>query len=183
MLSELRRLAVLSCVTLLSACTLNTAHPIDGPPLWRDNSRAIVIFGVGIEERWPYQGFSLILDEFSPADGRITGDCFFYNRLEAKTDATPHAVRYFVFSAPAGAYVISPNARYGFRDGQERRFDVRAGAVNYLGDFVLVGRRQLELRDAKPAADAFARRLKLPATSVAKAVPIDGRGPGFLCTP
>ena len=183
-----REISALLIVCLsISGCLLNTVRPIKySLPEKPDSSHSIVVIGVGLDVQWPYKEFSPVLDEYSLKRQDLTGNCFFYNRIEVTRPSAPAPVTYFVFEVPASAYVYgggninaqlpaSPNAS---------GFIAPPGKTVYFGDYVLVGAQSVELRRNLEAA-RDATRLLLPRGSVLEAaVPITPpRGHMFLCTP
>ena len=124
---------------LNAACTINSIDLLPAGGLASGN-RAVIVYGVKVEGAWPYTGFEVQIAEYDVAKQNITGNCFRFNRAEARVSPVPGAVRYFAFDVPAGHYVYSPFNGAPLA-GELNAFKAPAGHSVYLGDFIF-GRNQ-----------------------------------------
>jgi hypothetical protein len=141
----------------LSGCLLlNDVNPISPvhlktPP--RD--RAIVIFGLSVEGQIDPRAatynpgfFEIGLDEYSIEREHITGGCWRYNNMRAKVPGIIGTRQYFAFDVKSGYYVstrlIDP---YNPKIARKSLvFEVPAGKIVYLGDFIWTTEASIELK-------------------------------------
>jgi hypothetical protein len=148
-----------ACVfpAVLAGCTLNSVRPLPaGASI--DESRAVVVFGVGVEGEWNYAGYSAQLDEYDLRAQAITGNCFRFNRMNGTVPPTPGAVRYFSFDTPAGVYAYSAfnGARLAPETGAGTpAFAARAGRVVYMADFIYTKQGTVSIRRDVDAAKRY----------------------------
>jgi hypothetical protein len=181
-MSRFRLYALATAAALASGCTLNATAPLPtghAPAA----GRAVIVYGVGVEGRWPYPNYAVQLTEYSLERQAITGNCLRFNRVDATVPATMTGIRYFAFDVAPGSYVYSPmnGAQFG---GAPVAFRVPAGRAVYLGDFIYGKDGRVRLTGNLVAESAAIRRA-LPATpdlKPAATVPVAPPKP-FLCTP
>lgn len=153
-----------ACVlsALLAGCTLNSVRPLPaGASI--DESRAVVVFGVGVEGQWNYAGYSVQVDEYDVRAQAITGNCFRFNRMSGAVPPAPGVVRYFSFDAPAGVYAYSGfnGARLALETGADTpAFSARAGRVVYMGDFIYTKQGSVSIRRDLDAAKRYLAALR-----------------------
>jgi hypothetical protein len=181
---RIRRWIVLAATSVLAGCIVNQTKSYGGNPFAVRDDQAIVVVGITLEEPWPYPRFGVVLDRYDLARQEATGNCFTYDRIEARVPATPGATQFLAFEAPAGHYVYSPfnGAKFSRRD---LAFGVPAGHAVYVGDFVLGEGGEVTLRsDLAAQRSAIAQALpRLPADLEAAATVAVAPAKGFLCTP
>jgi hypothetical protein len=139
----LSRFSVLPLV-LLAGCVTNAVHEL-APNSVVKSGHAVLVYGVGVEGRWDYPQFAVQLAEYNVEDQAGKGNCFIFNRTEARVPSTPGAVRYFAFEVPTGHYT------YGAFNGapiygETLAFDAVEGRVSYIGDFIYASTKYVELR-------------------------------------
>jgi hypothetical protein len=183
----LRLMAVVVVCVSVPGCLHNSVQPVtETRRAHPDSAHALVVVGVGLEAAWPFEAYSLALDEYSFEKHDITGNCFRYNHIEATRAPNPSTVTYFAYKVPAGTYVYSPFNANAIRapSGSVAGFTAPAGKVVYFGDYVFVGNHTVELR-----RDINAARLAV-GSLIPGDVPLDQAEPvvvahvhGFLCTP
>jgi hypothetical protein len=148
-----------------------------------ESGQAIVVIGVGLDTASPPSSFSIALDEYSITKGKITGNCFHYNHIQANLPAVQTDVKYFAYIVPAGVYVYS--SFNGNPPPHPAAFIAPSGKAVYFGDYVYVGDHDVELRRSLTAAKTAVRNLvprDLMLTQAESWMDID-RGTAFLCTP
>jgi hypothetical protein len=96
---------IISCC-VVSGCLMNSAHETHHRTAI-ESGQAIVVIGVGLDTASPPSSFSIALDEYSITKGKITGNCFHYNHIQANLPAVQTDVKYFAYIVPAGVYVYS----------------------------------------------------------------------------
>jgi hypothetical protein len=177
-------MALMALMALLtSGCTLNSTVPLatGGAP---GAGRAVVVYGVSVEGRWPYEHYAVQLTEYSMAKQAITGNCFRFNRVDATVPATMSGIRYFAFEVAPGSYVYSPMNGAQLK-GDPVAFGVPAAHAVYIGDFIY-GKDGRVTRTGNLDAERAAIRAALPAVPddlmPAETVPVAAPKP-FLCTP
>lgn len=164
---------LLFLVSALNAgCTINSTYllPAGGPA---SANRAVIVYGVKVEGEWPHAGFTLQLDEYDIARQNITGNCFRFNRTEARVPPTPGPIHYFAFDVPPGYYVYSPFHATRLA-GDVLAFEAPAGRTVYIGDFVLekgpsapLARKHLE----QSQSVSLTRNLDAARSDIDKALP------------
>ena len=144
-------LGALSSVVVFAGCLLlNDVNPVtiksSHEPMPRAD-RAIVVYGIGVEGKSHYPGIGIGLDEYSIERQSITGDCWRFNRMQASVAAIAGTRQYFAFDVQPGHYVYSGFNGVRLRDREETlAFEVPAGRLVYLGDFVYGDDGQVDLR-------------------------------------
>ena len=177
-----QRCAIALAATL-AGCTVSSTVPLaaGGKP---GADRAVIVYGVGVEGKWPYPRYAVQLAEYSLEQQNITGNCFRFNRVDAPVSSTSSGIHYFAFDVAPGSYVYSPMNGAQF-NGDTVAFRVPAGRAVYLGDFIY-GKDGHATRTGDLDAERAAIRQALPALPVdlvpAQAVPVAAPKP-FLCTP
>jgi hypothetical protein len=151
----MNRLLLVLIAMLLPGCALllndvNSLSHVESPRSYR----SVVIYG--IETRSGVPRFGVSFDEYDIERQRITGNCFRYNRMQARTPVRVGTMNYFVFDVAPGHYVYSAgsNLEELFTPDVEKSkaFLIPAGKTVYLGDFIWVkgqGRTGLEVRGDK----------------------------------
>lgn len=182
-----RRAAPLVACLLLAACpefnNITEIRPYD----WSTPAptRAVIIYGIGLEAPWPYQGFAVNLGEYDAVRGAIRGDCWRYNHTRAVVmPATVGALKYFAFSAEPGYFAQSPSTSYPLEGMGEVAFHAPAGRITYIGEFTYQGKKPMALRRDLDRARAAVRMFPtLDGEPVfAETVPIEPQYM-WLCTP
>jgi hypothetical protein len=173
-------LAGVLALPLLTGCLLlNDVSRVDDRAHRPGPDRALVILGVGIEGPWEYPQFSARLFEYDMARKAMVGNCWRWNRLEA---ATGKPIEYFFFDVAPGYYAGDTLFR---GEAGPLAFEVPAGRVVYLGDFIYAKDRKVDLRrNTKAATEA----LKSEAASGDSEVVVARTAPAaslqmFLCSP
>lgn len=168
---------------LAGGCTLGASVPLvnGGAP---GAGRAVIVYGVGVEGRWPYGRYTVQLAEYSLERQAITGNCFRFNRTDATVPVTPAGIRYFAFDAAPGSYVYSP-MNGAQLDGSPVAFRAPAGRAVYIGDFIYGKNGRVTLAGNLEAERAAIRQV-LPALPdglvTAAAVTVAAPRP-FMCIP
>jgi len=180
------RLFILLIISVLvSGCFfLNDVNPFSTPDEFLANratppaERAIVIFGLSVEgpgyhaiTRW----FSVHMDEYSIERQSITGNCWRSNNMEAKVPGIIGTRQYFSFDVKPGYYVSRE-----FLDASDKNlvFEVPAGRVVYLGEFVWTSESRIGLkRDPSTVKSYFGGDVLLANTRQVSQVK------GILCGP
>jgi hypothetical protein len=170
-------------LVLAAGCTVNGVRPL---PTGATPSpgRAVIVYGVGVEGQWDYEGFTVQLAEYSLKEHNITGNCARFNRTEATVAASPGPVRYFAFETDPGLVVYSPFNGAPLA-GPATAYAAPAGRTVYIGDFVYEADKRVSLRRdpvAPPAVLPKALPGLPPEISLAEALPVPAPRP-FLCTP
>jgi hypothetical protein len=172
--------AVVATCLSLSGCILNSVHPVHRPQTI-ETGKAIVVIGLGAPVAGPFPKFGVVLDEYSLKAHQITGNCFFYNRIEAAISSPHEGIAYFAFEVPAGIYVFGSTLR---GQVQPAAFVAEDRKAVYFGDFVAVGNKTIELHyDISAARSATAKLLPRLELTQAESRPDIVHGPGLLCTP
>ena len=167
----------------LAGCTVSSTVPLaaGGKP---GADRAVIVYGVGVEGKWPYPRYAVQLAEYSLEQQNITGNCFRFNRVDAPVSSTSSGIHYFAFDVAPGSYVYSPMNGAQF-NGDTVAFRAPAGRAVYLGDFIY-GKDGRATRTGDLDAERAALRQALPALpddiEPAQTVPVAAPKP-FLCTP
>lgn len=108
-------------------------------------TRAVVIFGIGVEAAWEYPQFGIVIDEYDIKRQAITGNCWRYNRMNASVPNDSRVVNFFAFEINPGYFSLS-----GFNTAQllsdPVAFLAPAGQIVYLGDFIYSGKHTIILR-------------------------------------
>ena len=131
-------------LALLTGCVTNAVRQLP-PDVIAKSKHAVVVYGVGVEGRWPYSQFAIQLAEYNIKDQAGAGNCFVFNRTEAAVTSAPGAVRYFTFEVPAGHYVYSAFNGAPLA-GETLAFKAAEGHAAYLGDFIYTSAKRVELR-------------------------------------
>lgn len=173
----------------LAGCVLNSAHQVNAKKPAKPGSDGYVIFGLRGPQA-PGQPQSIQFDQMSPTTHKLSGNCFFYTRLEATAASlNPGEARFFLFAAPAGDYILSPFIAGGLE--AKRAYSVPAGQTVFFGVFsrlapaaarMAVGMPSFEREDDFKSAEAFAASKGLRVTPAA-AHDEPGQPAPFLCTP
>jgi hypothetical protein len=168
---------------LLAGCAFNSVKPLTfGAPI--SEGHTVIIYGVGVEEKWAYPRFGVHLEEYSVKSQSSTGNCFRFNRAEASVASTAVGTQYFAFEVPPGHYV------YSAFNGAPLRLDTQAftapeGRIVYIGDFIYSEEKTVLFRRNFDAL-ATAMGPSLPnlnaKVSIAEMVPAQ-RPRFFLCAP
>ncbi|HUC66706.1 MAG TPA: hypothetical protein VMA53_14810 [Stellaceae bacterium] len=111
------------------------------PNDWIDipRDRAVIVYGVADQGKWPREGIAVTLDEYSMERHQIAFSCFLYNHADAVLAAGTAEVHYFVFRVPPGYYIdgiINPTPVA--EPYASMAFEAPAGRIVYIGDFVNV---------------------------------------------
>lgn len=166
---------------------MNSAHEISSVQNSISTRRAIIVVGIADERFGEGQTtVGVSFDQFSLDRHQITGNCFRYTRLRAEAPAEEGEVRYFVFDAPPGHYVLSPFTARRVDESARAAVHAPPGVASYFGDFVDAGegeQRMTVRRASFAAADMFASELGLSELKLAEITPVENFGPIFLCTP
>ncbi|MBS0158074.1 MAG: hypothetical protein JSS26_05755 [Nitrospira sp.] len=147
---------------LLSGCLLlNDVKPISIPDkLTGDRTmpvanRAVVILGLSVEGsgyNLYTHPFSIHTDEYSVEHQNITGNCWRYNYVEAKVTGIVGTRQYFAFNVKPGYYV----ARELFSASRKNLvFEVPAGRIVYLGDFIWTTEAKVEFKRESGAIKSY----------------------------
>lgn len=179
----LRSFPVLLFVLSSAACTLNSVRPLPTGGV-ASAHRAVIVYGVEVADRWPYAAFAVEVAEYDVAQQNITGNCFRFNRAQARVPPVPGPVSYFAFDVPAGHYVYSPFNRARLA-GDSMAFEAPAGRSVYLGSFRLEPGQLVTLtRDPVAAGSALHAALpRLEGPPALAALTPAGRARPFLCAP
>jgi hypothetical protein len=185
----LQRMALLVVCAVISGCLLNSVHSITRAPRTKpDGAHAIVVIGMGLDAPLPSPEFQLTFPEYSREKQGITGNCFHYNRIEARRPSIPAKVTYLAFEVPANAYVYL--SLLNLVDAHlapspiGHAFIAPPRATVYFGDYVFVGNKTVEFRRDINAARAGAGQL-LSRDAVLELAD-STTAPGarmFICTP
>ena len=109
--------------------------------------RAIVLYGIGVEGKSDYPRFGTGLDEYSLDQQSITGNCWRFNRMQESVTAIIGTRQYFLFDVEPGHYVYSGFNGARLRDsGKVPAFEVPAGRIVYLGDFIYSDDGKVDIR-------------------------------------
>ncbi len=138
-------------VILFSGCLLlNDVNSISTANLPRPTpkvGRAIVLYGIGVEGKWDFPRFAIGLDEYSLDQQSLTGNCWRFNRMQESVTAIVGTRQYFLFDVEPGHYVYSGFNGVRLRDSKkESAFEVPAGRIVYLGDFVYSDDGKVDIR-------------------------------------
>lgn len=176
-------LAPLAACVLLSGCLMNSTRPLPTggtPSPWR----AVVVYGMGIEGDWDYPKLAVHLEEYSLTAQAATGNCMFFNQLQASIPAAPAPVRYVAFDVPAGNYVYSPFNSAALNLATPA-FTAPPGRLVYIGDFIYTREKNVVLRRDLETFE-LARKRALPdlkgEVSLAETHAVAPPRP-FICTP
>ncbi len=166
-----------------AACTINSVNRLPTGSTASPH-RAVIVYGVKVEGSWPHARFTVQLDEYDLAKHNISGNCFRFNRAEARIAAAPGAVTYVAFDVPPGHYVYS---RFNGAplSGEVVAFEAPVGKNVYLGNFVFEKSGVVSLTrdfetvraDISTALPGLEKQL-----SLAKVKSVE-RPRAFLCTP
>jgi hypothetical protein len=188
-------MALLAVTIGLSSCLqLNSVDQLNPGGTAPGDHRAVLVFGLRTETEWPRYGmFGISLHRYSMADQNIAGGCFWDDRAHAASRA--RETEYFVFSVPAGHYVLGPvDSVEDLRELYETAFAAPAGRIVYIGDFIYraenggtdTARRRefMELRqNPRAASDAIHSYTQLSGDmAVANKVRVTAPT-WYLCTP
>jgi hypothetical protein len=176
--------ALVAATVNASGCLVNSVHRIYRPGDVKA-SDAIVVLGAGFDTQPPLSGFSFSLDEYSMKDGKSTGNCFHYNRIEVQVQLPTERsiIKYFAYRVPAGVYVWS--AFNGTPAPGTPAFIASSGKAVYFGDYIRIGDRAVDQRNNLAAAQlavqsVLQKKFRLAnADTPAAAI----HGTPFLCTP
>lgn len=128
--------------------------------------------------------FSVVLNEYDLAQGKITGNCWRNNQVSAVHDAQSEDVRFYAYRVPAGIYVFSGfNTRSLVSDSNA--FEAPAGKFVYLGEFERSSANSLRLNGDIEVARNFLTKQwpqHSPSLELAHRKKVVA-GPMFLCTP
>ncbi len=175
--------AIVLSVPLLTGCLLlNDVSRVDEPVYRPSSDRALVIVGVGLEGDWGYPKFPVRFIEYDMARKTTVGNCWRWNRLEA---ATSKQIEYFFFDVAPGYYAGSGGNTVVRGETSPLVFEVPAGRIVYLGDFIYARDQKIDLRRNVKAATEAMKNSPASAGSevvVAKAVPVPALQM-FVCTP
>lgn len=167
----------------IAGCTINSVKALPAGDI-ADTGRAVIVYGVKVEGSWRYDGFTVELAEYDIGMQNITGDCFHFNRADARMATAPGAVKYFAFDVPPGHYVYSPFNGAPLA-GDFLAFEAPAGQTVYLGDFIFSENLSValvrSLDEVKSGIGAALPGLKGRVT-LSKTTPANRPRP-FLCTP
>lgn len=158
----MKHILLLAMSLLLSGCLgLNDVkavpmpYKIKGKLMTPSADRAWVIFGLVAEG--PGYGdsspaFSVHADEYSLDRQNITGNCWRYNHMGANIPRIVGTHQYFAFDVKPGYYV--PREPLSALK-KHLVFEVPAGRIVYLGDFVWTGKATLDLRRDPGSIEAY----------------------------
>jgi len=168
---------------LLSGCLgLNDVSRVVEPGYTPSANRALLVIGAGMEGNWKAQKFPISLYEYDIQRKSITGNCWRSNEVHAATELE---IEYFVFDVAPGFYAGGGGMAV-FRDQTSPlAFEVPAGRVVYVGDFVYAKDRKVDLRRNMDRAMAAVKSVYPNITGeplVAEAVPVPTLQM-FLCAP
>lgn len=166
--------------SMLSACGLNGVNllPQGGKP---SNDSAVVIYGLRIAGK--QSSFPMSLDAYDVKKGVADGNCFRWNRMQARLSHSSSSTQYFAFNVNPGHYV------YGVHHlplrGDLLAFEAKAGQTFFIGEFVLtpendvVLARNLTLAKQRifSALPKTEQEVALAPTEVVQDIRL------FLCTP
>jgi hypothetical protein len=164
-----RLLGAAFALALGSGCAINGTRPLPEGAA-PSAGRAVIVYGVGVDSKWDYEGFTVQLTEYSLPDGNMTGNCFRFNRTEATVAPAPGPVRRFAFEVAPGHYVYSPFNGAPL-PGPAIAYSAPANRTVFIGDFIYGKDKQVSLR-----------RDPLPGTPLAEVRLVASPKP-FLCTP
>lgn len=180
----LRTLSLIPALLLAAGCTLiNSVRPLPAGATPREGA-TVVVYGVGLQGTWAYPNLGIELDEYNLQTQAITGNCMQFTRMQASVPAAQGTTRYFAFDVAPGHYTYSPfnGAKY---EGASVAFEVPAGRVVYIGDFVYGKNQRIELqRDLASVRPAIMQALPELGSEIvlAKTVPVS-LPKLFLCAP
>jgi hypothetical protein len=168
---------------LLAGCGLNSVNPFNSDKHIAPG-RAVVLYGIGVEGEWQYPAFAVQLAEYSMKDQNATGNCFRFNKTEAKISSTPGPISYFAFDVPAGHYAYSAFNGAPLKQSTQA-FVAPTGMVVYIGDFIYAQDNSVEIRrDATVIENTLPRIFPALQGKVHLAEAIPARQPGiFVCMP
>ena len=175
----------LIAVLLSSGCALNlNSVESVSTAIQLGMDRAIVVYGVAVEENWGAPRFSVALDEYSVTQQKITGNCWRFNRMEASIPGTPGPIQYFAFEVPPGHFAYS-----GFSgvplEGTPVAFVVPKNKIVYVGVFIYTQERKVILqRDFAAERSRISDALPEIKGHLVLAESLPVRSPGmFMCGP
>jgi hypothetical protein len=92
------------------------------------------------------------MDEYSMEHQNITGNCWRSNYMEGKVPGIVGTRQYFAFDVKPGYYVARE-----FIDASNKNvtFEVSAGRVVYLGDFIWTSESKIELKRDPSAVRSY----------------------------
>lgn len=186
---------------LLSGCvSINNVNPLhENASLQKD--QAIVIYGIGLEAAWTAPKFKVKLDEYNIGKQSITGNCTFYNRMEALVPSKAKNIEYFAFDVPSGYYTYSgfnvarlnskkeidfiSNTYQPKKPDAYKAYKASVNRISYIGDFIYTDAGYVVLRRDLDAVKATIKK-KFPNLKqnieLADSVLISQPNV-FLCTP
>ena len=170
-------------VALLSGCLgLNDVVRVTEPGYSPPSNRSLVIVGAGMEGDWKALKFQIALHEYDMRLQSITGNCWSWNRVVAVTEKE---IEYFVFDVAPGFYAGGGGMAVFRGQASPLAFEVPAGRVVYLGDFVYAKDHKVDLRRDVIAAKAALKKSFPDVVGepvVAKTISV-ATIQTFLCTP
>ncbi len=143
--------ALLFLFMFLISCTPNDVKTITNISLPSQN-RAIIVLGLGVEGTLRQkQDISVMLHEYNLTKQSDTHICFIrYNHMWASVDNKPDEFRYFAFDVNPGYFATADylsDSPKSYENGNA--YEISAGKVNYLGDFIYSDRDNLPSEDEK----------------------------------
>ena len=176
-------LAVMAALACVTGCTVNSNRALSAGALPAPG-RAVLVYGVGLDAPWHGTAFPLELVAYDIDRQNIDGNCFRFNRTEARTASAPSGVRYFAFDVVPGYYTLSPFLPVP-STARESGFHAPAGATVYAGTFIYqAGDRVALVRDFSASKAAIVQALPQldPGMSAATPLAIEPARM-FMCTP
>lgn len=178
-----RLLCMLACLASLAGCTLNSNRPLPfGDPPAR--GRAVLVYGIGLEVKWDWSAFPLDLASYDIDRQEIGGNCFFFNRTEARIPAAPAGLHFVAFDVVPGYYTLSPFMSVE-STARAIAIPVPAGQTVYAGTFLYqTGNRVTLVHDLAAQRAAVNAALPRLAANVTEGAPVNvARSRPFMCTP
>lgn len=160
----------------LSGCLQNAAREIRPASIGSVKRHGVIVYGISVEQDWPWEAFSVELAKVDPATGD-SGNCFRFDRTKGQVPPKIGQTHYFAYAVPEGHYTYSAMSGAGLRDWPAT-FRVSRGQRVYAGDYVLIDERTVERRDRRAEAE------RAVGSPLQGATFVDSKRPKpFLCTP
>lgn len=146
---------LVTCAILGGCPAFNDVSRVSAPGHAVSPGRGLLLVGVGKEGEWQAPRFPVRLQQYDMSRHTVTGNCLRWNRVEAATD---RKIEYFLFEVAPGFYAGGGGGAV-FRDRDTPvAFEVPAGQVIYVGDFVYADDRKVDLRVDLERARGILRR-------------------------
>ena len=182
-----RALLALGLCALLSGCLmLNDVRPVDTTERFEAKDReGLVLFEISRDASYvptdpKHFGLFLLFTQEDPKTGAMIGDCFRWDHFRANSDfRSDKAPKYFLVRMPVATYSIRD-----FDHNVFWHFTIRAGVVNYLGNFIETGSEKVEIRaDVDQAREPLGKYPSINAAIQLVELLPGGHGGFLMCTP